>query len=130
MGTQELTHAYPRLHREWVLQNHGTSLRLTNPARKGVPDFLLSHTISGPIMCEVKSVLYPTDNIGLAYEQAKILDDFALHGTNAKVLCLCISNLHWGIFYAGTLKTHYKSLKYNMAAKQTVFLTPEFMKGI
>jgi hypothetical protein len=110
--TEELNKAYPRLKREWEGQG-GFLLRLTNPQKKGIPDFFMS-CHAGAILVEVKCVSDRRDNIGLMYHQAKILDEAGRWG---RVLCLCLEADEWAMFYAGELQRYWKVLKWNMAAK-------------
>jgi hypothetical protein len=133
MGTLELSHAYPRLKREWAATG-GWMVRLTNPQRKGVPDFLLAHPRGGrdrlsgaSALVEVKCVDDPRDIIGLDANQAKMLDEAEVGGARGRVLCLCLKHDMWGLFYGGSLRDHWRSLRWQMAPKMQNRLEAPFV---
>jgi len=128
MGTQELNRAYPRLKRDWSAVG-GYILRLTNPNLKGVPDFLISHPSVGSGLAEVKCVDDPRDIIGLEEHQAKTLDEASLGGAKGRVLVYCLMKEEWGLFFGGTLRQHYRVLRYQMAPLFSPKVTPEWALG-
>jgi hypothetical protein len=124
MGTQEVSYAYPTMTREWKSFG-GYVLRLVaNPAKKGMPDFLLTHMSTGSILTEVKSVMGPHEFIGLDYDQAKTLDELHAHGAKVRVLVRCIKLKQWGIFFPVNYVKTYKILRYDMCGRQIPHLYP------
>jgi hypothetical protein len=128
MGTQELNRAYPRLKREWSAGG-GYILRLTNPNVKGVPDFLISHPSVGCGLAEVKCVDDPRDIIGLEEHQAKTLDEASLGGAKGRVLVYCLKEDKWALFFGGTLRNHYRALRWQMAPRFSEKVTPDWALG-
>ena len=127
MGTQEIETAYPLLQKQFVVHNKGYMLRLTNPSRKGLPDYLLTHKLCGSVFVEVKCVNAPINFIGLEHHQAKILDELHFNGTNVRVICYCLYKQVWGIFLPfKEYKYRYKLLRFMMAD----IYTPEINPGI
>jgi hypothetical protein len=128
MGTKELSHAYPRLKREW---HHcaGRVVRLNPLGMKGISDFILTHYSIGPYLVEVKCVPFIKSQIGLESHQADFLDDMKICGTEGRVLVWCMEDAQWGIFHSGTLFEIYKGLRYFNATRKFGVLTPANLKG-
>jgi hypothetical protein len=129
--SKELTIAYPLLIRQWEL-SRGHVTRLRPPGVKGIPDFLLTCSSLGNVLCEVKCVKDGADDIGLDVMQAGTIDRIHQFGGSACVIALDLHSKLWAGFSAGGLEIRMrvkKQIAWNRG-RIGLSITPKYIASV
>jgi hypothetical protein len=129
--SRELKIAYPLLIRQWEL-SRGHVTRLRPPGVKGIPDFLLTCSSLGNVLCEVKCVEDGADDIGLDVMQAVTLDSIHQFGGSACVVAFDLHSKLWAGFSAGWLEIRMREKKQIAWNRGRIGLsiTPEYIASV